>query len=309
MTAREQLAAFDLAHIPNLDVAVLGALELFAATTLPQLHLPFHRPLVLGSGNAFMAAQIIFANTDAVFADESQYELCLASSTRYDGVVVMSASGGKHAVPMTEAAMRAGLPVHLITNNAQAPAASLITGDCVHVFPMNREPYTYNTSTYLGPILAHTNESPAAITAYVHDTVVPRLLRNFNDYNAYTFIIPNEYLHLRGMLRTKFDELFGPCLIGRFFTPEEIKHAKTVVVSGDELFISLGFDNQHYGLPKNRLFIPLPERASYGAALAAAYFIVGKIQAAHPPYFAQGIEAYAAAASALFGHTIKPIVE
>jgi hypothetical protein len=309
MAARDVLATFDVEHIPSLDVAVMGALELFAAVLPPPLHIPFARPLVLGSGNAFMAAQIIFADTNAVFADESSYEALLVNPSRFDGVVVMSASGSKHAIPMVEKAKAMGMPVHLVTNAPAAPAAALLSAEYVHVYPKNREPYTYNTSTYLGPVLGHTAEDPGAIRDYITSVVSPRLLRNFEDYGAFVFIIPAEFLHLRTMLRTKFDELFGARVVGRIFTPEEIKHAKTVIVSGDELFISFGVLNTFYGLPKNRLFIPLPTPGGYATVLAATYFVVGKIQTAHPPYFAQAIDTYAKVASEFFGHTIDPIVE
>ncbi len=309
MNALETLATFDVAHIPTLDTVVLGALMLYADVPPSPLHIPFSRPLVLGSGNAFMAAQIIFADTDASFADENNYEAMLKDTARFDGVVVMSASGAKHAIPMVVKAQEAGLPVHLITNAANAPAGITLAADCVHVYPKNREPYTYNTSTYLGPLLGHTSEDPRAIQTYIETEVIPRLLRNFEDYSAFVFIIPAAFMHLRTMLRTKFDELFGARVMGRIFTPEEMKHAKTVIVTGDELFISFGFENTHYGLPKNRLSIPVPETAKYGTMMAATYYVVGKIQTAHPPYFAQSIEAYAKVASEFFGHTIHPIVE
>ena len=177
------------------------------------------------------------------------------------------------------------------------------------VFPKNREPYTYNTSTYLGMILARTRENPADILDFIKNTVEPSLLRNFADFSSYTFIMPPEFEAERGMLRTKFDELFGPYILGRIFTSEEIKHAKTVVTSGDELFISFGVPNEHFGLPKNRLNLPLPEDAKAGAMLAISYFVIGKIQKAHPPYFKNSIVTYAEQAAKIFGHSIKPIVE
>jgi len=47
----------------------------------------------------------------------------------------------------------------------------------------------------------------------------------------------------------------------------------------------------------------------YGAMLAVSYFVVGNIQKANPPYFKNGIEAYVATASKIFGQTLTPIVE
>jgi hypothetical protein len=62
-------------------------------------------------------------------------------------------------------------------------------------------------------------------------------------------------------------------------------------------------------LPQNQAQIVVPETFGLAGYLATAYTIVGKIQAAHPPYFAQHIEAYAAQAASIFGHEINPIVE
>jgi hypothetical protein len=309
-TNRETLDTFDISSIPNLDVVVLGALELFADTELPTLDFfHFKKPLVLGSGNAYLTAQIVFAGEDAVFADESSYKVVMKAHSDVDGVVIFSASGSKHAVAMVNDLLEEGLEVHLVTNTKGSAAGELLSTEFVHIFPKNREPYTYNTSTYLSSILGKTGESAEEITDFIVKEVSPKLLRNFGDYSAYTLLIPSHFEHARAMLRTKFDELFGPALVGRVFTDEEVKHAKTVVSSGDELFISFGVENNYYGLAKNRLHIPLPENANYGAMIAVSYFVVGKIQAAYPPYFKNGIEAYVKTASEIFNQELKAIVE
>jgi len=307
---RQTLDTFDLSSIPDLDVVVLGALELFADTAIPQLNFShFTKPLVLGSGNAFLTAQIIFAGQQAVFGDESSYKHILKQEYSIDGVVVFSASGSKHAVSMVQEGMAKDLEVHLVTNTLDSSASELLSGEFVHVFPKNREPYTYNTSTYLSTILGKTDENVTEIADFILKEVSPKLLRNFGDYSSFTILIPSCFEHARAMIRTKFDELFGPMLTGRVFTDEEVKHAKTVVTSGDELFISFGVENNYFGLSKNRLGIPLPENADYGAMLAISYFVVGKIQKAHPPYFKNNIEKYIKTASEIFGQELKPIVE
>ena len=309
-TNREILDAFTVDTIPDLDVVVLGALELFADAELPKLDFSYiQKPLVLGSGNAYPTAQIVFSEQDAVFGDESSYASMLDTHSDIDGVIVFSASGSKHAVAMVDDMKKRGLEVHLVTNTEGSPAGGLLSAECVHVFPKNREPYTYNTSTYLSTIFGKTGESADEITAFIEKEVSPRLLRNFGDYSAYTLVIPARFEHARAMLRTKFDELFGPMLTGRVFTDEEIKHAKTVVISGDELFISFGVENEYYGLPKNRLQIPLPEKTDYGSLIAVSYFVVGKIQAAYPPYFKNGIQGYVETASKIFKQELKTIVE
>lgn len=307
---RAMLRVFDLETLPNLDTVVMAALQLISEETIPELALThLDQPLILGSGNAFHTARILFDDTNAFYADESNFEHELEFTDRYDGVVVVSASGKKHAVDMVAAAKATGSDVYLITNNPVSTAGDLLPNENVFFFPKNREPYTYNTSTYLTPIFGKTGEDAEMVKQFIENEVTAKLLRNFDDYDAYTLIIPSRFAYARAMLRTKFDELFGPMVVGRVFTEEEIKHAKTVVQSGRELFISFGVENEHYGLAKNRLQIPLPKEINYGAFIAISYFVIGKIQEAHPPYFSQSIETYAQDVSKIFNQTINPIVE
>jgi len=92
------LNTFTIDNIPNLDVAVIGALDLFSATALPKINInAYQKPLIVGSGNAEATGRIMFRNNDAVFASESDYESKLENISTIDGVVIISASGGKHA--------------------------------------------------------------------------------------------------------------------------------------------------------------------------------------------------------------------
>jgi len=306
---RSILQDFDETNIPDLDIAVMGALELLTTSELPRIQVPFSHPLVIGSVNAKTAGKMIFANTGAVFADESSYNKVLNQNSDIDGVVLVSASGGKHAINIADFVKSKDLSAYLLTNNRKAPAAEYFEGEKVIVFPKNREPYTYNTSTYLSMILSASNESASDIKDFIETKVEPKLLRNFGSYSSFTLIVPPEFSEIRAMLSTKFDELFGPYINGRVFTSEEIKHAKTVVTSGDELFISFGSDNTEFGLPKNRLFVQLPENAGYGAVMSVGYYVVGRIQRDHPPYFKQNIASYTEKASKLFNQKIETIVE
>lgn len=307
--ARDILATCTESALPTLDVAVLGALELFSEITLPEFDIPFNNPLVVGSGNAVPTGRILFHERHAVVTDESSYQQLLTPGHTFDGVVIISSSGGKHAISIAKEVKELGLQCILLTNTAQPPASAYLHPDEIRVYPKNREPYTYNTSTYLGMITAHTKEDPKLLEAHLRTVVEPALLRNFNVYSAFTFIVPTHLSYVRDMYRNKFDELFGPMVVGRMFTVEEIKHAKTIVVSGDELFLSLGCEHMSYGLPKHRLSIPLPEGAGYAAAVAVGYYVIGRIQAALPPYFMQGIKGYVAQASETFGHTIPVIID
>lgn len=304
MSAIDTLKTFTEDTLPDLDVAVIGALELFSGVNLPPIDLPLKRPLVIGSGNAEYAGRIIFKDADAVFASESTFEDRLASIPDIDGAVLISASGSKHAITIGKKLKEVGVKAWLLTNNPDAPAREYFDQDKFLVFPKNREPYTYNTSTYLGMILARTRENPDTIRAFIETHLSDDLIPSFSARPAFTFILPGQFGELRAMLRTKFDELFGPKLVGRFFTPEEFKHAKSVIKDPDELFIN--FSDSPTG-QENELKLSLPE--GYGAALAMTYYVVGLIQRSKPPYFKENIVRYTKEASAIFGTDIKPIVD
>ena len=312
MSALENLKSFTLENLPDLDTVVVGALELLTDTKLPDSTVPFRRPLVVGSGNAETTGRIIFRENDAVFASESNYQEALERVSDIDGAVIISASGGKHAVGIAEALKVRGIKSILLTNNPAAPAAEYLEPGSVRVFPKNREPYTYNTSTYLSMIMADTGERAGEIKSFIETQIAPRQdgdLGNLDKYHAFTFILPAEFGELRPMLRTKFDELFGTKLVGRFFTPEELKHAKTVVPDERELFISIGGSADMLGAPSNHLVVPLPEGSGYSGAMCVTYYLVGLIQRSRPPYFKDHIEEYCRHASAVFNQDINPIVD
>jgi len=303
------LNTFDLKHLPDLDVAVLGALELFQKKEPPELNIKkYKRPLVVGSGNAEATGRIIFEDTDAVFASESNFESKLEHIPDIDGVILISASGGKHAPVIAKYAKDIGKSVILITNNQNAEAAKFIEDDKIFVFPKNREPYTYNTSTYMGMILGKTNEDPEKIQKFIQQQIDTLTFPDFSQYNKYFLIIPPKFSGIIRMLEVKFIELFGRKIARDVETSEYMKHAVTVVPSG-ELFVSFGEENTMWGEPDQRLHIPLPENAGYAAMMAIGYYVIAQIQKQHPPYFKDNITLYTEKASNVFGSIINPIVE
>ena len=289
----------------NLDECVINALNLFIEKGIPKFELPsFVRPLVVGSGNAAVTGKIIFEDADAVFADESNYMQKLDAIKTIDGAVLISASGGKHAPIIAAELKKRGIKTILLTNTENSAAGKLV--DIVNVFAKNPEPYTYNTSTYLGMILSKTGEDPKKILDAI-EKIKNTIPNDLSKYKAYFILIPDEFEDIREFFLTKFDELFGPNLVGRVFTPDETKHAKTVEPSDTELFIGLGYDDELFG--KNRLNIELPKGFSYGMLLAVGYYVIGQIQKANPPYFKENIERYIAEASKIFGEKLSVIVE
>ncbi|MBI4175522.1 hypothetical protein HY523_02800 [Candidatus Berkelbacteria bacterium] len=306
------LTTFTTESIPDLDVAVLGALELFQTKPLPKLDLTaYRRPLVVGSGNAEATGRIIFEDSDAVFASESTFEAKLQSIPAIDGVILVSASGEKHAPIIEKCAQQYGKHVTLLTNSCDSSASQGLDHQHPYdeyVFPKNREPYTYNTSTYLGMILGHTQEDPASIDHFLRESMSGIDLSRLANYEKYFLIVPPQLAGIIRMLQVKFIELFGRMIARDVETSEYMKHAVTVVPA-DELFISFGEENTTWGTPANRLHIPLPKEADYGAMLAIGYFVIGQIQKQHRPYFKEHLVDYTKQASQIFGTSITPIVE
>jgi hypothetical protein len=306
----ETMNNFTLKNIPNLNEVILAALELFENGGVPKLNLgKYKKPLVIGSVNAFFTGKILFVNSSAVFANESDYKNKIKTNPDIDGCILISASGAKHAIPMAKFLKTKNIETRLLTNNPDAPAKKYIDDNKFFVFPKNREPYTYNTSTYLGMILGKTKENPKLIKEFILKRIKPILDKKKIKYDSYYLIIPNEFDSIRDMFLTKFDELLQPAVSGRCFTVDQSMHAKNVVVSDKELFISFGYANEDYGLKNNRLHIPLPDKADFGALMAIGYYVIGKIQNSQPPYFQQNIKNYMKRTSKIFGKEMKAIVE
>lgn len=295
---------FTLKNIPDLDVCVLGALELFNSERLPKIKIDYKRPMVVGSGNAEATGRIIFRNKDAVFASESDFEGKLKNIKNIDGVVLLSASGGKHAPIIAKTAKKYNKKVSLITNTKNSEASK--HADEEYVLPKQKEPYTYNTSTYLGMILSSSHENPRKIYEFIFKEIGKLKMPDFSKFDKYYVVLPTKFSGFRRMIQVKFIELFGRLIARDVETDEYIKHA-TTIVPAKELFIVFGSNRTKYG--KYQLNIPLPRDAGYGAMIAIGYYIVGKIQKAHPPWFKKNIKAYTERASKIFGSKIKPIVE
>ncbi len=306
------LETFNIHSLPNLDVVVLGALEYFSKERLTTLKIDnlCKKPLVVGSGNASATGRILFNNTLARYSEAGDFDENLKAFTDIDCVVIISASGGKHAVNIARKITKnnTNLPLWLLTNNKDALAKEFVDKDNVIVFPKNREPYTYNTSTYLSMILSQTKEDPKDI--YTHIDSIKKLIPNdLGKYSSFVLIVPSEFDEIRSMLRTKFDELFGGNISGRVFTSEEVKHAKTIIKSKKELHIDFSALSDVKLYNENHIHIPLREKSMYGEMLSVGYFVIGKIQEAHPAYFKESIVEYTKDASEIFNQVIKPIVE
>ena len=297
------------ANIMTIDENVLLALDFFIENKPQVLDVNrFKFPFVVGSGNAYNTGLILFSENPAIFADESSFRRTIAAyeETIKKGLiqdaVVISASGGKDSIWEIELAKEYGLKTTLLTVKAESDAAKI--ADEVIVYKSIAEPYTYNTSTYMGMILSKTQEDPSRIKEHIKSLKFPE---SFGNFNGYSFVVPDRFMHICPMLDLKKGELFGTKLALRAFPQGHARHAQFVVRSRDELVISLGQKNEYYGDPKSRWDIELPEDSNFGAIMAVTYYIVGKIQTSKPPYFKENIFRYVSEdGPKAYGPTTKP---
>lgn len=135
--------------LDSLDTIVLKTLDFYAhASDLPRIPLDtLAFPLIVGSGNGIETGKILFRKHPALFASESDaQDKMLLDAVRE--VVIVSASGEKHAPVLAEQARLAGKRTLLISSTRDSTASQMVDESCI--FPKITEPYTYNTSTYFG---------------------------------------------------------------------------------------------------------------------------------------------------------------
>jgi hypothetical protein len=279
-----------------LNETVIKALDFFIKNRPPQVDLnAFKFPLVIGSGNAYNAARVLFANRPAIFANESNLKKTIKSEVpvilekkMINEVVVISASGEKDSIWEVKLAKKYGLKTILFTCSPNSSAAKI--ADKIFSFRKLPEPYTYNTSTYLGMLLGVSQEDPFLIReflSYLND----KLPKSFSSYNSYTFILPDEFEAICSMINVKKDELFGPKLSLRAFSYGEARHAKFVIRDKKELVISFG-KNEYFGWPKSRWEIVLAKSTGPGLIMASVYYLIGLIQKNQPNYYKKNIADY-----------------
>ena len=268
-------------EIINLHQAVIDALHFFGKNQPETLNTKnFKSPLVVGSGNAIVTGQILFADAGAFFADESS----LKDFVKNYGELIKNKTI-KEAIIIS--AKKLGLKTYLLTCSPNSPAVKV--AEQVFIYKKLAEPYTYNTSTYLGMILSKTKEDPKMILKFLRSI---KLKINLKKYQSYAFILPDQYKNICALLQTKADELFGPHVVLRAFTEGNARHAKFIHRDKKELVISLGVTNNYFGDPKSRLEIKLPKNHNFGLLMMLGYSLIGNIQEIKPNYFKKNIKAY-----------------
>ena len=299
-----------MAKFSRLDEIVLETLGFFRKQEKPPSldTKTYNSPLVVWSGNGYYTGRILFRNVGAYFSSESEVEEKLKNISHITDVVVVSASGEKHAPIIVEIAKKYEKKTLLISSSSESSAKKL--ADTSVIMPKIREPYTYNTSTYFGYMLA---ENPkldlAELEKFLRETLAHLAQEaQFEKYTSFCIVLPNQFVLLREMIETKFIELFGRKVARDVFTYEWMRHATTVVQDLKELFLC--FDNKHgvvYG--QNQIDLPIFDASSYAAMMLVSYFLVWKIQEAFPPFFDESIESYCERAKIQSGFNIAPWVE
>lgn len=232
----------------------------------------------------------------------------LANIDSITDIVVISASGEKHAPIILNTAKQHQKKTLLISSSAKSSGRDI--ADQTIVMPKIREPYTYNTSTYFGYMLAETPDLDLVkLREFITGTLENEIAKiNFAEYSSFFIVIPNEFVLLREMFETKFIELFGRKVARDIFSYEQMKHATTVVQDARELFLCFGNTTGIvYG--SNQIDLPIFDSTSYAAMMLVGYYTIGEIQTALPPYFMDSIEEYCKRAKAQSGFNISPWVE
>jgi hypothetical protein len=282
-------------NLPSLSEIVIQSLEFFEKEKL-SLNIPkFKKPLILGSGNAKVTSKIIFNNQNVIFADESDFQEKFKLHKDIDGAIIFSASGEKHSVIMADFLKKNNVETYLVTCNKNSSASKIIGKKKTIVSPKIKEPYTYNTSTYLGWILSFTKENPSKILNTIKK--IDKKIKDFDFslYKGFLLAIPNEFELIGNMFNVKFTELFGRHIARDVYTFEGLKHAVTVVPMKEELaikFIKKDSSDTNFYFNGDILEINLNKTINIGEMMAIGYYIIGKIQEQNIQYFKKYINEY-----------------
>ena len=290
MTYLEKIKNFNESNIISLDECVLWALELFEQKPINKLDISwFKKPLIAWSWNALVTAKIVFESTNAMFCDESNFDDYI--SRDIDGLIILSASWEKHAWIFAQKAKDKWITTKLLTCNTWSTTEKIIWIENTIVTQKNREPYTYNTSTYLWWVLAYTWENVSQIRQHISEVIDECVSKiNFSQYNWFILVTPDQFCWVNQLFDVKFKELFWRRIWRDICSYEQIKHAVTVVQYEEELCIT--FWEWELIYQWNTLHIPIYEWIWVWGMMAIGYYVIWNIQKSHPEYFKNNIGDY-----------------
>ena len=285
---------------PSLREVALHAVAHLSRREVPRLPRIPHCSLIIGSGNAAATGKALYPAM--IHATESDYHEKLSAARH---VVLISASGAKHAPSIARQAREAEKRVLLITTNPDAPAKAY--AERTIITPAVEEPYTYNTSTYAG-MLAMLPEKHEWKQVHQLDKKSIRIIPGRKP-RMITFILPARLAWLKDFILTKGDELFAPRIAFRAFTSEEVKHAKTIIPDKREYFILLTTPDRAVRILlqerwQTRLILP---EASKAVSLLMTYVLIGRLQEAMPDWFGTHLPAYEKLLQNVFPEQANPL--
>ena len=286
----EKIEKFNENNILSLDEVVMWALELFENKKLDKLDISeFKKPLIAASWNALSTSKIIFSWCEVLFCNETNFEEYIKRDI--DWLIIMSASWEKHAIVFAKRAVQEWIKIKLITCNPKSQTAEIIWKENTIVTLKNREPYTYNTSTYIWWIFAFTWEKALDIKEFIQNEIDPILEKvDFSKYNSYLLVTPDKFSPINNLFNIKFLELFARKIARDIFSYEQIKHAATIIPHETELWIS--FWKWEFDYNWKHINFPLPQNWDLWSIMAIWYYVIWKIQNSYPQYFKQNIWNY-----------------
>ena len=308
MTYLEKIETFNENNILSLDEVVMWSLELYEDKKLDKFDIKeFKKPLIAASWNAFTTSKIIFWWTNVLFCNETNFNQYI--NYDIDWLIIMSASWEKHAVVFANIAKQKWIKTKLITCNKKSQLSNIIWKENIIVTYKNREPYTYNTSTYMWWIFAYTWEKAIDIKKFIINNIDPILEKvDFSKYDSYLLVTPNEFFWVNQLFNIKFIELFWRKIARDIFSYEQIKHSATLIPHETELCIS--FWKWHFYYTWKHIHFPLPQNWDLWSLMAIWYYIIWKIQNSYPQYFKQNIWNYIKEMNKTeFWRSLKIIVE
>ncbi|MEC8220999.1 MAG: hypothetical protein VX028_02905 [Nanoarchaeota archaeon] len=291
----EIMEHFDENSIPDLDVVLLGALEKFMRDGLSEIEFPsFDKPLIGASVNALTTAKMLFGER-AQYVDENTLREDVESLAKQcDGAIVFSASGGKHAPILAKQFQELGLDTYAVTCTNGSQVEGVVGREKTIVTKKNREPYTYNTSTYLGWMFSGVSmdvQDVKELYDFILKEVDPVIPKNIHEHFGYYLLVPNTAGYVGNLFDVKFEELFGTLVPWQTHTFETSMHAKTVIAPQYCLAFGEGELPVHV-YEENTFRVPLPENFTNAHVMAIGYYVIGKIQRGKHPYFKESLKSY-----------------
>jgi hypothetical protein len=190
--------------IEKLDHYAIKTLESLPNWKYPELKIEKSgKNIFMGSGDA--------ANTGKIFAqilggralNVCNYQIFFENEPNRDSdIYIVNASGGKDGLKMAKWLTERNWHPKLLTNNPEPPAGKYLRPEDIFVFPADKEPPTYNVSTYASMIYWLLKEDLPQIEDKIKNLEIPDLRK----YKFIFFMVQDKYETLGRMATRKIAE-------------------------------------------------------------------------------------------------------